>query len=319
MWTAIQLTICVIFLIIVAFWVGRLLGKRKYLKLHEEMKAYELSFNQLVEEMELASNHNLKVLEKQSEDLTDLLTIADKKILRVNDFLKELDEACVDLKRKSTNHLNSKDPSESGVDRKFRQEMGEALNELSERIRNLYDRLQEIEDRPMVQPFEAEPAAQESINYALIRDMVDEEVAKQVTKQLTLLEQQMFAPIEPAIMPRSEEASKPAETMAMNEYEEMQPQEPPVLSPQLKTRLKSNVELKPAAFEESLRMPTRGGPELEPSLSDPKPGTPLYDVLKMAEEGITIPQIARSLSMGKGQVELILKMYGSRINMRNVV
>jgi hypothetical protein len=39
----------------------------------------------------------------------------------------------------------------------------------------------------------------------------------------------------------------------------------------------------------------------------------------MAQNGVTLPQIARRMGMGKGEIELILKIYGSEIEMRNVV
>jgi len=34
---------------------------------------------------------------------------------------------------------------------------------------------------------------------------------------------------------------------------------------------------------------------------------------------VAIPQIARILKMGKGEVELIMNIYGSRMNMRKVM
>ncbi|HPT44333.1 MAG TPA: hypothetical protein PLM07_00370, partial [Candidatus Rifleibacterium sp.] len=50
-----------------------------------------------------------------------------------------------------------------------------------------------------------------------------------------------------------------------------------------------------------------------------EPNYVVREVLRQYSEGITLPQIARELSMGKGEIELILKIHGEGIKMRNVI
>jgi len=312
MWMAIQLTICAVFLVMAAYWVGRFFGKRKYLKLHEEMKALELSFNHLIEEMELASNHNMKVIEKQSEELSELLTIADKKILRVNDFLKELDETAAELKRKVSIKNSGIEPVHQPGDRKLRQEINDAIEELQNEIRLFSGRLNSIENQPPVQP---------KIDFGAIRNAIEEEVSRQISRQLDFLEQQLEPPSAPEIFsdrvvpirPASKETGFNTKFVARGLDKESRSNQE-ISDP--------GKELKSSNISENLRIPRRKtelGPEPANNAPELKPGSPVYEVVKMAEEGVSLPQIARSMGMGKAQIELILKMYGSGINMRNVV
>lgn len=318
MWMAIQLIICATFLVLAAYWVGRFFGKRRYLKLHEEMKALELSFNQLIEEMELASSHNMKVIEKQSEDLAELLNIADKKILRVNDFLSELDETAEELKRKANLSSSINESVSQPGERKFRQELNLAIEELQSEIQEFSRRLTEMENQTVDTVEFAEPAPPD---YSALRNLIEEEVSRQISRQLDFLEQQLEPAPRPEpvservvpIRPIQKESNFNAKFVARSSENELWSVEEPAPSPH---------ELKPAAFAERVRVPPRKVDlESEPSGNMPelKPGSPVLEVLKLAEEGVSLPQIARTMGMGKAQIELILNMYGTRINVRNVV
>ncbi|GAB4282335.1 MAG: hypothetical protein Kow0029_27850 [Candidatus Rifleibacteriota bacterium] len=316
MWTAVQIAFCILFLIAASFWIGKMIGKRRYLKLHEELKALELSFKQVVDDLELAANHNMAVFEKQSEELRELLTIADKKILSVNDYLKELDEACSELKRKTANSLNSSlESSDIAGNRKFRQEITESIDYLSEKIENFSSKLKEFENDLV------KAVSPQKIDYKKIRSMIDEEVARQVSKQLSVFDK-AFESISPSF---GNDRVVPIRSVSKEPSFEAPPE---FAKQQTKTESFSNAEkavsavpkLNPANIEDGIRMPTRKA-ELGPSpeLPSAAPGTPVFEVLKMAENGVTLPQIARTMGMGKGEVQLILKLYGSGIKMRSVV
>jgi transcriptional regulator len=51
----------------------------------------------------------------------------------------------------------------------------------------------------------------------------------------------------------------------------------------------------------------------------PAAGYPVNEVLTLYENGVTLPQIARTLNMSKSEIELIVKIYGEGINMRKIV
>jgi hypothetical protein len=81
-------------------------------------------------------------------------------------------------------------------------------------------------------------------------------------------------------------------------------------------------EMRPATVDESVRLPvTAKKADMHNSASNK--GIPanftIQEVLRLYSEGVTLPQIARTLNMGKGEIELIIKMYGEGITMRNVI
>lgn len=102
MWVAAQITLTVAVLLICCFYFGKKIGERKFYKVQEETKAAEKSFNDLLEQIDLISNHNIKVLQSMTGELQELITIADKKCLYANDLLEEIDKSKSDLHSKFT-------------------------------------------------------------------------------------------------------------------------------------------------------------------------------------------------------------------------
>jgi hypothetical protein len=239
--------------------------------------------------MELAANHNHKVFEKQSNDLRELLTIADRKILRVNDFIKELEQSCEDLKLRSMASLDSNIEAKDSHT-KLKKEIGQAFEDMSERIKNLADKFSEFEER-------GARHEKPKRNYAEIKKLIDEEVTRQISKQLSILEQDL--------MPQTNEA----ETKLTNENLDL-PEQKTSENSLVSNKINKPVELEPAEYDSSMRIPEKN---LQ-SIKKANEGTFVQEVLDMAEQGITMPQIARSLNRGKGEIELILKIYGPKIN-----
>lgn len=136
----VQLTFCLLFTLIVCFFVGKRIGERKFKKLREEMKAYEMSFNQLIEQMEMVSSHNLKVLQTRTDELRDLIPVIDKKLLYANDLMQEVET----LKKESGTRLGAI-KSEPVMDLKLRRDVQELVADLQNRLKTLEIRLGEFE------------------------------------------------------------------------------------------------------------------------------------------------------------------------------
>ena len=134
MWTVLQIAICIIFLLLAAFFAGKKLGKRHFLKLQNEMQDLELSFKHLIDDIEMVSNHNLKALEGQSTILKELLTIADKKCLYANDLLQEIDVGVDALRKRNLNPANALASIDQGLDKRFRKEVQDTLEEMLTKI-----------------------------------------------------------------------------------------------------------------------------------------------------------------------------------------
>ncbi|HEY9071378.1 MAG TPA: hypothetical protein VIV61_14060, partial [Candidatus Ozemobacteraceae bacterium] len=144
MWIAIQILTCVTIVLAACFIVGKKIGQRRFLKMQEEMRALEKAFNQLLEQMELVSGHNLKVLDAKTQELRELLNVADKKCLYANDLMKEVD----DMKRELQNHNRNAaiaPPASPLGELKIRRELQEMIDETNAQVRNITLRIQQLE------------------------------------------------------------------------------------------------------------------------------------------------------------------------------
>jgi len=285
MWTVVQIGVCLISLILGAFWFGRKIGQRRFYQIKEEMRALELSFKNLMEDMEMVSAHNMKVLETRTEEIKELMTIADRKCIYVNDLLKEIDESSASLRMRNFGGSTAVTSIETGAERKLYKELQSSLESVSARIADLGGRVSELEDNQTV--FERDSFV----------DLARLEVAKQL-KAYGL----------ETLPARQDPARVETRTFAAAEIAAPRP--------------KNVKELRSASIPEGARLPVKPKKtDLERAQALPRPATsfPVSDVLAMYEKGITLPQIARTLNMSKSEIELILKIYGEGISMRKIV
>ena len=298
MWTIVQIGVCLVFLVLAAFWAGRKLGQRRFQQMNEEMRALELSFKNLMEDMEMVSAHNMKVLEARTEEIKEVLTVADRKSIYVSDLLKEMDESSASLRMRNLGSSPAVVTSiDHGAERKLNKEIQTSLEDIMQRMTGLAERISELEDNPIVPD----------------KEYVTEQVRLELSRQLkTIRAEAQSVPTEKAAervipMRPAREAFVDSATVA-----ELLPT----------TKPKNVKELKIAQIDEGARLPAalkKTDLEKARALPCPPAGFPVREVLKMYEDGVTLPQIARSLHMSKSEIELILKFYGEGINMRKII
>ncbi|MDD2998756.1 MAG: hypothetical protein PHV05_06800, partial [Candidatus Riflebacteria bacterium] len=168
MWTALQIGVCVVFLLLTTFFVGKKLGQRGFIKIRDEMRALELSFKHLADDINMVSDYNLKALESQSSELKELLTVTDKKCLYAGDLLKEIDHGVESLRKRNLNPANALNTIDQGLDKRFRKEVQDSLEEINGKLNDLTVRIKELEaDKLITEPDE-------------IRNMINREVARQL-------------------------------------------------------------------------------------------------------------------------------------------
>lgn len=295
MMMGLQIAGCAIFLLIAVFWAGKKLGQRRFFKIQEEMRILEQSFNHLLDDMDMVSKHNLQVLERSTEDLRELLNITDKKCLYANDLMKELDETALEIKRQGHSRLTTDVQIDSSADRKFRQETHLALEELIKKVMTIADRVGQLEEQP-----------EQTIALDTIREMVTAEISNQLEQHLT---DHVGSDVTAA------EMAALADNELARDFEDFSARQMRQSSPE--------PELEVAPFDYSVKAPrpvrkTDFAPREEPRPRVSIPGLPVSEVLKMSENGVTNPQIARALNMGKGEIDLILRLYGTK-KVRSVV
>ena len=359
MWVALQISVCVIFLLLAAFWAGKKLGQRKFFKLEQEMKALELSFKHLTDDIEMVASHNIKALDGQCNVLKELLTVADKKCLYANDLLKEIDDGVEALRKRNLNPANALTSIDQGHDKRFRKEVQDTLEEMLKKIAALNTRVSELE------------GSQES-NVALSGSGFDQDelkmmISNEVAVYLKALEAS-FETYEPAVatangrgFERSGETTAPrafenaGERSQVHEKTADKAADRPVLravgrepavtaansasgsqSLQSSQYLQSANSSQAAGSAASLK-PVTSLPLKElradvaeipvkktdlcrkPAAAPPPANFRVNEVLRLYSEGYSLPQIARNLNMGKGEIELIIKIYGESLSMRNVL
>ncbi len=296
MWTAVQIGVCLVFLILVAFWIGRKLGQRRFYQIQEEMRALELSFKNLMEDMEMVSAHNMKVLETRTEEIKELMTIADRKCIYVNDLLKEMDETSASLRMRNIGGSPAVTSIETGAERKAFKEMQSSLEGLLTRTTDLSGRVGELEENQTV----------------FARDDLVDLVRLEVAKQLKTLAGET--------RPAKNEAVR-SEISSQSDSDRVVHMRQPVR--ENFAALPKNVkELRIAPIDEGARLPAipkKTDLEVEAALPRPAAGFPVNEVLEMYQNGVTLPQIARTLNMSKSEIELIIKIYGEGVSMRKIV
>ncbi len=311
MWTVVQIGVCLVFLLLAAFWVGRKLGQRRFYQIREEMRALELSFKNLMEDMEMVSAHNMKVLETRTEEIKELMTITDRKCIYVNDLLKEMDETSVSLRIRNMSGSPAITNIEAGAERKLNKEMQATLESIVTHIADLSSRVNELEDNQTV--FDRDGMV----------NLVRLEVGKQVRATLAAHSSARSEPKKAEL-----QQAMPATERTTERVVPMRPMretfvENRVDAEHFSASKPANVkELRIASIEEGARMPVmpkKTDLERKQNLRRPPISYPASEVLEMYENGITLPQIARTLNMSKSEIELILKIYGEGINMRKIV
>ncbi|MBU1105923.1 MAG: hypothetical protein KKB51_04570 [Candidatus Riflebacteria bacterium] len=311
MWTIVQIVVCLVFLVLAAFWIGKKLGQRRFYQMNEEMRALELSFKNLMEDMEMVSAHNMKVLEVRTEEIKEVLTVADRKSIYVSDLLKEMDESSASLRMRNLGGSAVVTSIEQGTERKFYKEIQSSLEDILNRMGELDTRTSELEDNPIVPD----------------KECVAELIRIEVSRQLKAISQELQISRKDSTRAEMQFGAVAAEKTA----ERVVPMRPvresfvdsATVAELLPTTKSGNVkELRIAQINEGARLPaTIKMTDLEKprELPCPPAGFPVREVLKMYEDGVTLPQIARSLHMSKSEIELILKFYGEGIKMRKIV
>lgn len=347
MWVALQISVCVIFLLLAAFWAGKKLGQRKFFKIEQEMKALELSFKHLTDDIEMVASHNIKALEGQCNVLKELLTVADKKCLYANDLLKEIDDGVEALRKRNLNPANALTSIDQGHDKRFRKEVQDTLEEMLKKIAALNTRVNELED--------SHGPDFSHGGGSFDADELKMMISNEISVYLKALEAS-FETYEPVVASaKSRGFERPGEVIAPRAFENAgdrshinekivdKSADRPVLravsresavnsapasqSAQTSQSAAAAASLKPVTtlplkevHAEVTEIPVKKTDLCrKPAAAPPPANFRVNEVLRLYSEGYSLPQIARSLNMGKGEIELIIKIYGESLSMRNVL
>ncbi len=326
-----QIAIVTVIVLVICFIAGKKYGQRKFLVIREEMKALEKAFSQLLEQMELVSGHNLKVLQAKTEELQELLHVADKKCLYANDLMQELES----LKREMQARLSALSTQGSLPDFKFKREFQDSVAQMGERMQNLELRINNLESfnqdsvGRLEQLVRQVATAKSSVEAASTQkpSLIYAVPAKDAPPPGLASRDGAVQAIRPDGEVLAGLASRDGAVQASRPDREASPggipgpsfSQAPKVTPKSSASLPGKISPLPSRSDPALSPKPVSPKEADTDAPLPEPGSPLYDVLNLHQQGITSPQIARRLKMGKGEVDLILNIYGSRLQIRKVV
>ncbi|MBF0544915.1 MAG: hypothetical protein HQM08_10800 [Candidatus Riflebacteria bacterium] len=242
------------------------------------MKALELAFNQLLEEMEVVVGHNLKVIETKVSEAKELLPIFDKKLLHTHDLLTRLDEIKAEVPNLPNPMENPSEVREIKRDCKTaRSKIEKRLEELESKFSSLEIQLKQFGElsEKFENNFQISNNLQED-EVSLVASVADSHKRTLVSEKIQSVSFNNQSTLARKPINFVEEVSLP-ETLAMNPVEQS-------VQPELPQNTK--------IFQ-----------------MEPPPGAPFHDVISLLKQGITSPQIAKQLKMTLGEVELIVNLF----------
>ena len=328
MWIILEVLICLLVVFAAVFFAGKKIGERQYLRTREEMKSLELAFNQLLEEMEMVSRHNLKLMEAKTNELQELLPIIDKKTLYVRDLLDEVEEK---KKLPSTNPAlsgHSSTSATSAPDPRMEREIEDLRSMVTTRLQGMENQLSLLAEefhRIVKQLSDSLPSASDLEQIPRLQREV-ERISDDCRRLVSFKKEfeQLAIALEPSpIETELFEATLPSSMTPLNSMADHILPNSSLLkrssgNDPLEQRATMATEMSPedrqttesASMEAGVIVPAQAASS-GPSLS-PQQQSRSHEIFSLVDQGITIPQIARRLCMVPGEVELIINIFGPR-------
>ena len=269
------------------------------------MKSLELSFQQVLQQWELTSEHNVKVLGAKTSEIRELLQVADQKCLYAHDLVDMIDSSSAELRQRL--NLVGEIPAGGNVsDLKLRRDFHDLMERLGGRISLLEGQTAEMRQIEELLAHQVKALANQQRSIPSTVENVRESISK--------------IPPDIRLTQPTSDSDRPAPNYkpVVAGPPQWDPETAGRLKPVLVSQKSSQTPV--PVIEELLdtQFPNSETPHVN-DLLEAKPGTPFHDVLRLFQQGVSVPQIARNLKLGKGEVELVLKLYGNRASMRKVI
>lgn len=288
-----QVVVLFILVLATAFFAGKKIGQRRHNKVLEQMKLLEKKYDHMLDDMSKTSLTCSEIIEKKTTKLIDLLEIIDQKCLYADDVIANLEEASNETKMQSgiAKRIVEKPKQNivSEADDKFKTELKEALSTMYSRIMDIENSLKNIKSRlgKLEAPEVIEKTQEDKIS------LLEQELHN-VIKSVGAIENSIDKSLE---IDGSSEVSNNfenfRETPPLSELKHQEPKIPNYTSSTIPNSKIAKTEVTPdqyASIDSTVR-----------------------EVLEQLEDGTTIPQIARNIGIGKGEIDLIINIYGNSI------
>ncbi len=321
----VQIVICVLFLLFVAFWVGRRIGRMRVFNLEKILEESRAGAEHIVRTMDEVVEKHEESMGTRTEDLKELLLVADKKVACVYELLDELEELRDEVKKRALSpEVKGADMAMQSRERRLKREIEKGLDGFKDKVLALQEQVltleeenhklkTEINDRPKSKGISEDEVrtivAKEigvylsfldpdsSLDSVEINAQVEADIEKQMALETYATERRVLADESFGYSLETEEqyspplTHKPALTFSQKEKglerSSYVPESP--LSREITAEEQQVFERLSPSGQEIPRQAVQ--------------------VLEMYEQGIVLPQIAQTLRMGVGEAELLLRLY----------
>ena len=295
--------------VIVAILVKKHRNKHRIVTLQKNLDDLERSFKFLCEEIETTADLNIKTMEEKIESMRELLTVADKKCLYIDELLDAVEKGAKTLKERNLS-FGSQIISSPIDEEKIMELVENKIGVLTERYNNeiitlnkhfgfLKNRIEVLEEKlsgNSLEPFGIDKELQSEIS-SIKRDIkniensISETVTNEISKQLSVLDEGFAEVAETAVA---------ADEMASNGMNNGFEPESNV------TELFPKFVDSPTSHKKDsdLKIPQNFEIEYYPKGKE----LIVKEIMEKYEQGISIPQIASELKMCRSEIQLIIKM-----------
>ena len=269
----------------------------------------ERSFRFLTEEIETTTDLNIKTMEEKIESMRELLTIADKKCLYIDELLNAVDKGAQTLKERNIS-FGSQIIASPIDEEKIMELVENKINVLTERYNSeiitlnkhfgfLKNRIEVLEEKlsgDSLEPFGIDKELQSEItsikrDIKNIQNSISETVTNEISKQLSVLDDGFAEVAETAVA---------IDEMGSNNLNNGNDSESNV------TELFPKFVDSPTNHKKDpdLKIPQNFGVEYYPKGKE----LIVKEIMEKYEQGTSIPQIASELKMCRSEIQLIIKM-----------
>ncbi|MBR4330558.1 MAG: hypothetical protein IKO19_12815 [Candidatus Riflebacteria bacterium] len=296
--------------VIVAILVKKHRNKHRIVTLQKNLDDLERSFKFLCEEIETTADLNIKTMEEKIESMRELLTVADKKCLYIDELLDAVEKGAKTLKERNLS-FGSQIISSPIDEEKIMELVENKIAVLTERYNNeiitlnkhfgfLKNRIEVLEEKlsgNSLEPFGIDKELQSEIS-SIKRDIkniensISETVTNEISKQLSILDEGFAEVAETAVV-----ADEMASNNGMNNGFEPESNV---------TELFPKFVDSPTSHKKDsdLKIPQNFEIEYYPKGKE----LIVKEIMEKYEQGISIPQIASELKMCRSEIQLIIKM-----------
>ena len=303
MMTIVYVCIFVTCCIMLAFWVGKKIGQSRVFNLEKKMNEYEHSFNTMQAGFKQVVDFYINDLEKHTEEIKELLFVADKKCLYAHDLLDSIDDGIDSIKRRnlSGETANIVSEHENEKTKELKREFKTAIDEVYEKLEKINKTINVLKSANQSMSGIKEDEVRNIVNQELGKYLEAMGISEEITEPLPNenIESIKSEPLQSEVSYTS--------LFSQNNSSKADKEHPDsiVVEPISSANIFPSDKINRTVSKEKTKEIIERIAKKDMSYVRP-------EVIKMYADGMSIPQIAKEMNIGMGEVQVILNLFGGK-------